>query len=291
MDSEDELQHSHLIMGLFEKTAGIDSALVQRIDPAEGSPLHRDDARVPHYPVSSYAFGQLTVAAGCIASLKQMIVQESEDSVDILSSPFGAYALVRNALDAAVIALWILEPVNGTLRVKRRVMLAVDEINKAEAFRQTMEQPSTKKNRRARMKEVAQLAGLGEWNPLSKDRRLPATTQMFLDLERWHSNAVFPWLAAWQLTSGHAHGKEWAHLASHERQEVEGTRTETGAQFRMTIRYGMLAAVLYEAVQLFETAGTRYHELSSLPVTSGPMTSNTSGWPGSKTADAPGLRA
>lgn len=266
-DSEDDVQYSRWIMWLFDKTADIDSTLVHLIDPAEGSPLHRDDGRVPQYPVSSYAFGQLTVAAGCIASLKQMIVRESEDIVEMSSSPFGAYALVRNALDAAVVALWILAPVNGTLRVKRRMMLAVDEISKAAAFRQAIGQPSTKEKRRARMKEVAQRAGLGEWDPLSKNHRLPSTTQMLSDLEIWHTNAVIPWLVAWQLTSGHAHGKQWAQLASHELQEVEGTRTETGAQFQMTIRYGMLAVVLYEAVQLLETAETRCHGLSSVPPT------------------------
>ena len=216
--------------------------------------------------MSGYAAGQLSVATGCIASLKQMLVRESETRVDMMASPFGSYALVRNALDFSAACLWLLEPGSGTLRIKRRILLGVDEISKSAAFRQSMDQRSTKEMRRARMKEVAGLAGLGTWNPLSKGVGLPSTTSILADLESLHPSPVLPWLSAWQLASGHAHGKLWAQLASHELQEVEGTRTDTGAHFRMTIRYGMLAAVLFEAVQLAEVAAQRYLELSGLPL-------------------------
>lgn len=262
VEDEDEVQYSQWIMRLFDRTEQIDSALEPLTNPLEGSPLFLDDARCPHYTVSGYAAGQLSVAMGCVASLKQMLVQESEDRIHMVASPFGAYALVRNALDAAAVALWLLEPGSGTLRIKRRIMLAVDEVSKGAALRQTMDQPSTKAERRTRLKQVAELAGLKEWNPLSKDKALPTMTQILKDLERLHSNQVFPWLAAWQLASGHAHGKQWAQLASNDLDVIEGTRTATGAQFQMTIRYGMLAAVLFEAVQLVESAGTRYVELS-----------------------------
>jgi hypothetical protein len=178
----------------------------------------------------------------------------------MVAGPHGAYALVRNALDTAAVALWLLEPVNGTLRIKRRILLGLDEVDKGAALRRTMGQPSTKPERRSRLKRVAGLAGLGDWNPLKDE--LPSMTRILSLLERHHPNAVLPWLAAWQLTSGHAHGKMWAQIAINDLKEVDSTRTETGAQFRMTIRYGMLAAVLFEAVQLIETAGARYVELS-----------------------------
>ncbi len=262
VDDQDEVQYSQWIIQLFDTTAKIDYELDPLIDPREGSPLFLDDARSPHYTVSGYAAGQLSVATGCIAALEQMLVKESEDRIQIVASPFGAYALVRNALDAAAVALWLLEPVNGTLRIKRRILLGVDEINNSAAFRQTIGQRSTKAHRRARMKEVAGLAGLGGWNPLSKDAGPPTMTQILKDLERLHPKAVLPWLAAWQLASGHAHGKQWAQLASHEWEEIEGTRTATGTQFRMTIRYGVLAVVLFEAVQMLQVAGARYIELS-----------------------------
>jgi hypothetical protein len=89
-------------------------------------------------------------------------------------------------------------------------------------------------------------------------------TEILKNLERLHAGGIFPWLAAWQLSSGHAHGKQWAQISSNELEEIEGTRTATGARFQMTIRYGMLAAVLFEAVLLLEAAGSRYFDLSSV---------------------------
>lgn len=258
----DEIQYGRWIILLFLEAEAIESALEPLIDPIGGSPLFRDDARCQHHTVSGYAAGQLSVAVGCIASLKQMMVQESDDQIHMMASPFGSYALVRNALDAAAVAMWLLEPVNGTLRIKRRIRLGVDEVSKTAAFRQAMDQPSTKAQRRTRLKEVAEIAGLAGWNPLSKDNGLPTTTQMLKDLERLHSNMILPWLAAWQLASGHAHGKQWAQLSSHERQEVEGTRTGTGSHFQMSISYGMLAALLFETFQLVQIAGKRYIELA-----------------------------
>ncbi|MFF2298532.1 hypothetical protein [Arthrobacter sp. NPDC058127] len=265
VDDEDEVKHSQWIVLLFARASSIESALEPLIDPAEGSPLFLDDARSPHHTVSTYAFSQLSVATGCIASLEQMMVRESEDKISLTASPFGAYALVRNALDATAAALWLLEPANGTLRIKRRILLGLDEVAKGAALRETLGQPSVKVKRRARLKEIAEQAGLGEWNPLSQE--LPSMTRMLKQLERLHENAVFPWLAAWQLSSGHAHGKSWAQLASNELQEVEGTRTATGAQFQMTIRFGMLAAVLFEAVQMLEVACVRYVVLAGGPPT------------------------
>ena len=76
------------------------------------------------------------------------------------------------------------------------------------------------------------------------------------------SHKVFPWLAAWQLANGHSRGKQRAQLASSDLDGVADTRTATGAQLQVAIRYGMLAAVPFEAVHLMETAGAPYIELS-----------------------------
>lgn len=257
-----ELQYSQLIMLLFYRMEKLEEALEPFIDPAHTSALFADDVRIQHYPVSAYAFSQLTVAIGCVAALKQMIVRESSESISLVAAPFGAYALVRNALDSGATALWLLEPINGTLRIKRRILLAVDEAGKSSAFRQSMGKAATSQARRARLKEIAAAAGLRDWNPL-KDV-IPSMTRTLQQIERLHTtpNKVLPWLAAWQLSSGHAHGKNWAQIASNELEEMENTRTETGAQFRMTIKYGLLATVLFETVELLETAATRYVELA-----------------------------
>lgn len=67
--------------------------------------MSQGDLRVPPLPVSGYAYVQLVVAPGCLAALRDLVVRESEDSISIIASPFGAYSLVRNAIDSAATAL------------------------------------------------------------------------------------------------------------------------------------------------------------------------------------------
>lgn len=236
-------------------------------------------------------YGQLSVATGCIASLKQTMFQETEEEIRPEANPFGPYALVRNALDAAAVAMWLLDPDDGTLRIERRLMFGVDEVNKTDTFRRTMNQPSAKAGGHSRLQEVAEVAGLAGWNTLGKDSRLPPMTEILKDLERLHPNAgllmrgalgsiypdvgqmlsalgrshpqtPMPWLGAWKLASGHAHGKQWAQINSHGLEEVKGTRTGSSSHFLMSIHYGMFAAVLSGALQLLEVAAARYVKLS-----------------------------
>lgn len=264
----EEIEYSKHVVKLLERVDQLSAELDKHGDALPGSKLALDDARTPHYPVSSYGYGQLLAAVGCLESLGHMIIRENKrkdkKSVEIIAGPYGCYTLARNAMDCAAAALWLLEPVSSTLRVKRRIMLEVDEIKNNAALRKSMGERTWEQWRIrnwARMQEVADEAGITGWDPISTKKLLPKTTDMLLALERHHQNAVMPWLSAWQLSSGHAHGKQWTQLTSHQMDEIAGTRTETGATFRVSIRYAILAWVLLEAVQLIETAGARYLEL------------------------------
>ncbi|UNK47092.1 hypothetical protein [Arthrobacter sulfonylureivorans] len=260
-----EIEYSSYISRLLKRVDNLSLTVEERVNAEPGSKLATDDARSPHYSVSSYGYSQILIALGCLESLGHMILREDEETVSVTAGPYGAYALVRNALDSAASALWLLEPLSSTLRVKRRIVLEVDEVKNGAALRQSLDRPWEKwRGRRfARMQEVANLAGLAEWDPLSKSERLPTMTAVLKSLERHHQNAVMPWLSAWQLASGHAHGKLWAQVVSHQLNEIAETRTESGATFKVSIQFAVLAALLLEAVQLIETACARYMELSS----------------------------
>ncbi|PPB50521.1 hypothetical protein C4K88_01085 [Arthrobacter pityocampae] len=258
-----EIEASREIHRLLALVAAISEKFSKYANVAPGSALAADDARSPHHSVPQYAHSQVTVALGCLESLSAMIVREDADSVSLVAGPFGAYALVRNAMDAAATALWLLEPENGTLRIKRRILLGVDEVRHEYSFHQARGRSwgDNSKKRRARLSEVSKQAGLVGWNPLKAE--MPSMTKILKQLERLHDDVTLPWLPAWQLASGHAHGKLWAQLVSHEMTEITGTRTATGASYKVRIRYVMLAALLGEAVQLVETAASRYVQLAS----------------------------
>lgn len=239
------------------------------MDVEPSSRLAGDDARTPHHPVSSYAYAQLIAALGCLKSLERMSIRGNGDTINMTLSPYGVYALIRNALDTVATAMWLLEP-GTTARVERRLLLGVDEVKNTAAFRSSLNQEWSEWNlaKRARLQEVAASAGLENWDPLAE--RVPTMTSILQHLECHHQNVVMPWLATWQLASGHAHGKLWAQVASHQMNEMPGTKTDVGATFLVTISYGMLAVVLFEAVQLIETAGSRYIELAKAGGVSAP---------------------
>lgn len=261
----DEIKHSQRIVLLIEQVERLSAKIHEHVDALPGSRLAVDDARTPTQPVSGYAYNQLVAALGCLESLGMMGIRDDGKEISLAFSPFGAYALIRNSLDAAASALWLLEPESSTLRVKRRLLLAVDEVKNSASFRTSMGRTGVsawKEARRARLKEIAESSGLNGWTPL---KTMPPMSSILEGLERHHERVIMPWLSAWQLASGHAHGKMWAQLASHQMDELTETRDENGATFNVVIRYGMLAVFLFEAVQLIEVAGGRYVELASQP--------------------------
>lgn len=227
-----------------------------------GSPLAKDDALLQSYPVSQFAYAQLIVAFGCLQSLRQMLVNENADTVHVTAGPYGPYALVRNALDSAAGALWLLEPANSKLRIKRRIIAQMGEIHLAHQFRKEVGIPyrTWGKNYRARIQQVSDLAGIGSLDV--EKLKMPTTSSILKDLERLHREPTISWLGAWQLCSGHAHGKQWATLMSNELTEISRTATDLGAEFRITVSYGNLALVMASTAKMMQVACERYSMLA-----------------------------
>lgn len=270
-----EIEHSRLVYRYLRQAAGVSELLENALAPEPESRLDRDDQRVPTRRVSNYAHSQMVVATGCLESLERMIARESENEVTLAIAPYGYFALIRNAIDCLATALWLMEPVNGTLRIKRLLMLQLDEVMKTSVFRESIgiEHREYKRTHCARLQEIASEAELGSWN-LQKSR-LPSMTQTLKDIERLHKDSRFSWLALWQLASGHAHGKNWATLASHMREQIPDSEHEYGATFRVTGNYSMLAYFLLEVVGMLELSVRRYQELSrKLPGKSEPSRGN-----------------
>ena len=262
-----EIRHSEMIMQVFERVERIQAQIDVLHTEAPESRLGTDHKQLSSFPVAGYVHTQTSVAAGCIAALKQMIVRETDDTATMTASPFGAYALIRNSIDAAAVGLWIAEPESSTGRIKRRLQAQVDETKNAAAFRQSTGQTTSNEwrdRKRMRLSEVAGLAIPGDWDLFSSRNKMPSMTEILKSLERHHQDPLMPWLSAWQLSSGHAHAKVWAALASHELSVIEGAQSEVGL-YRMSIKYGILAALLLEAMKLLEVTARRYAELATSP--------------------------
>ncbi|WP_431710711.1 hypothetical protein [Glutamicibacter uratoxydans] len=261
-----EVRFSQWIVNLFEHARSMSEALdsEESVDPDSG--FFVDNERLPVFRVPDYARSQISVALGCIEALELMVMREGPDTFEIRIFPYGQFALLRNALDSLAVCLWLLDPVSSTGRVKRRLQLEVDETYKGSLLKQTVGQPvkDWKRERRARIRQLAEEAGVVEWNPLKAG--LPTTTKMLESIERYHTDPVMPWLGWWQLASGHAHGKMWAKLASHELEEVEGSRDGSSATYRVTANFGMLAGMLFETMKMTRCALERYQTLGRAKV-------------------------
>lgn len=259
---EAENKAVRLILTAFENLNSWEQTLSKYRTVHQGSRLAADDDAMPHYPVSQFAYSQLVVAFGCLHSLQQMLVSDDGDSVKVTSGPFGPYALVRNALDSAACALWLLEPMNSKLRVKRRIQAQMGEIHNAYQFRKELSLPSHDwaRSYRRRMQEVADQSNSGRIDVTKL--QMPPTSTVLKDIERHHEEPVMSWLGAWQLCSGHAHGKQWATLMSNELEEIARTATDLGAEFRITVSYGSLAVVMASTLKLIKAACERYSHLA-----------------------------
>lgn len=262
VNDESEKAAVQRILGSLSSFREWEPTLGKYSDTQLNSQLQTDDAAVPNYPVSQFAYAQLVVAFGCLDSLRRMIVEEDDDTVHLSAGPYGPYALVRNAMDSAALALWMLEPVNSKLRVKRRITAQMAEIQNALQFRVEMDLPakSWAKAYRERMQEVWDQADVGTHDV--RKLAMPTTTKLLRNLERLHDKSGISWLGAWQLSSGHAHGKQWATLMSNEMEEMDRTANDLGAEFKITISYANFSLVMTSCEHLMQVACQRYTELA-----------------------------
>lgn len=239
----------------------------KRTEPA--SSLAGDDAKIPNFPVSQYAYIQINVAISCLESLSRMIIRETKDGESLELPLHGDFALVRNAIDCLSVTLWLLEPVNSKLRLKRRLMIQRDENYKANLWAESMDRTNrgAKRAMDERLVELAGRAGLGNWDPLSKANQLISTTKMLTAIERLHQNGRMSWLATWQFASGHAHGKIWAMSVSHSFDLMEGTETEHGGEFFVTGNFSSLAAALKETTSLLEVSVKKFVSMTKASTT------------------------
>lgn len=263
VDDAVEIDASHRIMVYFSEFREWQETFATYMTAQPNSPLLTDDSYMPTFLVSQYAHSQIMGAFGVLEALESMMVKSDEIPKQLVAGPYGIYPLIRNALDSAALAVWLLEPLNAKLRVKRRLRVQMDEIWNAAKFREAVGAPSHSwaKSYRLRMQEVADATGadtgqISSW-------RLPAMTKILKDIERHNDEGkALSWLAAWQLCSGHAHGKQWAILASNELNELPGTATDIGATYWNTASYVHIDLTLHAARNLIWTACERYTKLA-----------------------------
>lgn len=249
------------VMGMLDNITQLDAELAADNDVSRGSALAGDDRKTGPFKSSYYAYFQITVAIQCLRSLRALLVtKETENHVELAAGPYGPYALVRNSLDCAAMAIWLLAPANRLERVRRRLLVEANEAHNAKQARATLGLPfeDVMGRRRSRTEEIADAAGIEGFS--DSKARLPTMTEILTEVgAREDSHDLHP-LGTWQLASGMAHGKQWASLALNELKEEERLPDESAGRYRITISFTNLSLVLANTVCLIGVAVSLYED-------------------------------
>ncbi|GAA1817372.1 hypothetical protein [Nesterenkonia flava] len=242
-----------------------------------GSPFAEDEAAVPKLPTKQKAHYLLSAGYGCLLSLRRWLGLKREgQELHVTVYTHGGYALLRNALECGATSLWLLEPDNSKDRIRRMLLLHLDEIRNYESFALSMGDSVAHLNaKRTNIDKYAAQAGLKKWNPSGpngpkikgqKADKLPSMTATLNYLEQYRvpeTEHDMPWLSAWQLSSGFAHGKLWAASTAQELIPQVGSEHEHGATFHVRTKLESVLAVTVAAYTLLEAGMRRYRHLSN----------------------------
>jgi len=226
-----------------------------------GTALAGDDRATPFEPTSQWIGTFVNVAFDNLRTVK-LIIQDAQTMP--MSAHFG---LLRNALEAAGVGLWLIGPGARDTRVLRTLQLSYenrrDEHNLngvigGSAGRLTSDDATV-----ARLNEIrdarAGIAGLS-LSPPSISTRLRSA-------QEFAGQHDFPLLTMWKLTSGVAHGRRSAMFHLLDREVI--STNERGANIWMTSSFGSVAGThqitLHYLMRLLRTALSRNGTHSPLP--------------------------
>ncbi|WP_120005051.1 hypothetical protein [Nesterenkonia muleiensis] len=279
----DENKAAESLYHLLKATALREEDLQPKQVPAAGSGFAVDAATAPTLPTKNAAQFMLSAGYGCLDALKHWLgIQEEQDSqgtyVNLTVRLHGGYPLLRNALECGASALWLMSPESSRARVKRQLLLHLDEVHNYEQFAKTAGLPIEHlAAKRQRVDQFAVAAGIAPWTPKHKaspktpkgkkkpkQDALPRMTDILRKLDEERSDTLkdlLPWLAAWQLSSGFAHGKMWAATTGNDSVEQIGTRDTYGATFHFSTNLQKLNLITVATYELLETGFARYSTL------------------------------
>lgn len=193
------------------------------------SQLASDDALTDPYQSSHAIAMSIGAALDHLLALRALVV-------DAGSLPMAApFTLARAALENAAQALWVLAPPEQTIRVKRRLQMAVADARERDSLARTLREerydPSDLPQRLERFRELAERANLP---PQALEGKFPSYRTMvreagsIADVEGGHLQAL------WQIGSGYAHGQSWSFITAGTLGEVARNMKGDVGQYRVT---------------------------------------------------------
>ncbi len=203
MDDDEAYRRLHQVFEHIERW-GATSAVVQ---VHRDSRLASDDALTDPYQVSHAVAISIGAALDHLLALRALII-------DAGSLPMAApFTLTRAALESAAQAVWLLAPPEQSVRVRRRLQMAVRDARERDQLAKTLmgsrHDAAALSERLERFASLAERAGL---NRTVLDGHFPGFGRMVHEAGS-HADINPEYVRAlWQIGSGYAHGQSWPFL-------------------------------------------------------------------------------
>lgn len=209
-DDSAELEHAQTLMTLLDDMLALHRQMNLWPAAEPGSALFEDDLVTHPFPFSNGVRYLLLVAVDNLVGLRNMLIESIENGVPTLTLyPFSPYTLLRNAIECAGTAIWLMQPRERHQRILRLAQFELEDAKKNRAALESMGGRGDEAfNRKTTIIEemIAPHSELS-WKNVTASFRV---TDLLTSIGRLPQLEGLNPLGKWQIASGMAHGKRWA---------------------------------------------------------------------------------
>lgn len=224
------------------------------IDAVEGTRLKRVDSALRPYELSAATKRSLSASHDHLHTLMTLFTKGEAQHT------YAPFTLVRGSLEAVAQGLYGLGARSTSTMIQRSLHLEYSNVKNSHSFRRAFSEINPNDKRLANLEARAEAAGVA----VKSLKDYLTYSHIIRTVDKEHGADGIN-TAIWQLTSGIAHNKSWATVALTDREEIEGTRDDIGASFRVTSNTTWLATCVRTACILHEILRVT-HERRSLGI-------------------------
>lgn len=255
-DPASEQEYAQALLRLLDANLSLYDEMNRWPKSEPGSLLFEDDQATYPFPISNDVRYLLLVAADNLSGLRSMIVEDTKNGVPTLNlHVFAPYTLIRNAIECAATALWIMAPAERHERVLRLAQFELEDAKKNQAaltaFGGNGEETFIRK--KGIIEGIIQPYGELSWKSVANGFRITELLRTIGSLPELEG--LNP-LGKWQIASGMAHGKRWAGTLISDLKEDAQPTTKGDSTFLL---YGSFKKVFW----LAQCAQTLLYEASN----------------------------
>lgn len=279
----DESENFSVFVNYLAEKLNKYSGMTFRSDCPVHSPVHGDNKHLGGYPLSFYVEAQIQVAIENLESLYDLCVHEKDGDSCLYLRGQGAFAVIRAIIEASVQALWTLTPNSRWERVKRRLVIRLDELEaekkaldswvkggsltsslpsaltddgltqeEIESF--LSETVGSIQEQVANVYELGAATGHLDADTLNKAKKGMSWVTMLNDLEKFSPQLEDMRVqAVWRFCSGLAHGKEWARFMLQTRHLLEDRPKTKSSVYAMSVDLSLVSQYGIVAIEVLET--------------------------------------